>query len=261
MDEAALLALAAERGRVMAQASEGGGAMASIAAGPDQVEPLLPRGGRSVDRRIQRPRQTVVSGPAEAVERVCRAAAASGPGDEPDPGLARVPLAGRGPGRGRVRRATWPAATFQPLTSARAVHRHRRRAAGRRGPAGAAGRQVREPVRFSRGGSAGMAATCDLLIEVGSGRVLSGLAAAIAPARPGDPAGHRQHFAAGLLSRGRGRLRARRARSDMTSSSATALPGRCRWTRSSGSSPAPASPRPRTRFAASRRGDAATSSG
>ena len=41
MDEAELLALATERGRVMAQASEGGGAMASIAASPDQVEPLL----------------------------------------------------------------------------------------------------------------------------------------------------------------------------------------------------------------------------
>ena len=36
------MALATERGRVMAQASEGGGAMASIAASPDQVEPLLP---------------------------------------------------------------------------------------------------------------------------------------------------------------------------------------------------------------------------
>src|SRR5579859_3277268 len=41
MDDTCLVALATERGRVMAQASAGGGAMASIAAGPDQVEPLL----------------------------------------------------------------------------------------------------------------------------------------------------------------------------------------------------------------------------
>ncbi len=41
MDESELLDLAAARGRVMAQASEGDGAMASIAASPDQVEPLL----------------------------------------------------------------------------------------------------------------------------------------------------------------------------------------------------------------------------
>lgn len=46
MTEAELFALAAERGQVMMQASEGGGAMAGISAGPDVVEPLL--GGEPV---------------------------------------------------------------------------------------------------------------------------------------------------------------------------------------------------------------------
>ena len=41
MGEQALVDLAAERGRVMADASEGGGAMAGIAAGPEVVEALL----------------------------------------------------------------------------------------------------------------------------------------------------------------------------------------------------------------------------
>ena len=99
MDESALLALAAERGRVMAEASDGGGAMAGIAAGPDLLEPLL-AGAEVVIAGYNGPGQTVISGPAEAVERVrCAAAVAC---HLQDPRLARLPFARRGPGRGRA---------------------------------------------------------------------------------------------------------------------------------------------------------------
>src|SRR6185437_8042783 len=41
MSEQAVVDLAAERGRVMADASEGGGSMAGITAGPEEVQALL----------------------------------------------------------------------------------------------------------------------------------------------------------------------------------------------------------------------------
>src|SRR5579859_1550701 len=85
--------------------------MASIAAGPDQVESLLPgangangassangsngangangangHGAEVVIAGYNGPAQTVISGPAEAVERVCRAAAAA------DLATSRIPV-------------------------------------------------------------------------------------------------------------------------------------------------------------------------
>src|ERR1017187_2141858 len=77
MTESELFALAAARGRVMMEASEGGGAMAGIGAGPDEVEPLL-RGEPVVIAGYNGPAQTGISGPAEAVKRVREAAAANG---------------------------------------------------------------------------------------------------------------------------------------------------------------------------------------
>jgi len=186
MDEAGLLALATERGRVMAQASEGGGAMASIAAGPDQVEPLLPRangaGPQVVIAGYNGPSQTVISGPADAVEKVCRAAAAA----ELVTSRIAVSHAFHSP-------MVAPAADglarylsdsdFKPLT--------RRVLSTVTGEPLSADadlrdllvRQVREPVRFSEAAGQ-VAAAADLLIEVGPGRVLSGLAANIAPDVP-----------------------------------------------------------------------------
>ena len=206
MDEAELLALATERGRVMAQASEGGGAMASIAASPDQVEPLLlgadgtggKDGAEVVIAGYNGPAQTVISGPAEAVERVCRVAAAAdlitsripvshafhspmvAPAAE---GLARY-LAGR---------------EFKPM-----IRRVLSTVTGGALPPDAdlgelLVRQVREPVRFSAAAGQ-MAATADLLIEVGPGRVLSGLAAGIAPDVPVIPLDTDGASLAGVLS-------------------------------------------------------------
>ncbi|MGH3288254.1 MAG: SDR family NAD(P)-dependent oxidoreductase, partial [Streptosporangiaceae bacterium] len=210
LDEAELLALATERGRVMAQASEGGGAMASIAASPDQVGPLLlgadgtagnaacNDGAEVVIAGYNGPAQTVISGPAEAVERVCRVAAAAdlvtgripvshafhspmvAPAAE---GLARY-LAGR---------------EFKPMT-----RRVLSTVTGGALPADAdlgelLVRQVREPVRFSAAAGQ-LAATADLLIEVGPGRVLSGLAAGIAPDVPVIPLDTDGASLAGVLS-------------------------------------------------------------
>ncbi|HEV2255936.1 MAG TPA: SDR family NAD(P)-dependent oxidoreductase [Streptosporangiaceae bacterium] len=196
MDEAGLLALATERGRVMTQASEGGGAMASIAAGPDQVEPLLPgangangSGGHSGSEVViagyNGPAQTVISGPAEAVDRVCRAAAAA------DLVTSRIPVSHAfhspmvAPAAAGLQRYL-TGLEFKPLT--------RRVLSTVTGDALQADadlrellvRQVREPVSFSAAASQ-LAATADLLIEVGPGRVLSSLAAGIAPDVPVIP--------------------------------------------------------------------------
>ena len=197
MDEAALLALATERGRVMAEASDGGGAMAGIAVGPEQVEPLL-AGEEVVIAGYNGPTQTVVSGPAGAVERVRAAAAAAGLV------TARIPVshAFHSP-------AVAPAAAgldryladcqFQPLT--------RRVLSTVTGDTLAAAadlrellvRQVREPVRFSEALSR-MAADVELLIEAGPGRVLSGLAAGIVPHVPVVPLDTDGASVAGVLS-------------------------------------------------------------
>ena len=184
MTEAELFALAAERGRVMMHASEGGGAMAGIGADPDVVEPLL-SGEPVVIAGYNGPGQTVISGPAAAVERVREAAAATGV----KTARIRVSHAFHSP-------AVAPAAAeldrylagqrFRPL--ARCVLST---LTGDVLPADAdlrqlLVRQVREPVRFSQAVTR-MAPGVDLLIEVGPGRVLSGLAARIAPDTPVIP--------------------------------------------------------------------------
>ena len=107
MGEQTLVDLAAERGRVMADASEGGGAMAGIAAGPEVVEALLREVAGAASAAVviagyNGPRQTVISGPAARWTEVRRAAAARDLDDDPDQGLACLPLARRGAGRGRA---------------------------------------------------------------------------------------------------------------------------------------------------------------
>jgi enediyne polyketide synthase len=181
MPESALMALASARGRVMADASDGDGAMASIAAGPDQVEPLL-AGSPVVIAGYNGPDQTVISGPVQAIEHICRTALAAGLPTK------RLPVshAFHSP-------AVAPAAAglaeyladcqFQPLA--------RRVLSTVTGDELAADadltdllvRQVRQPVRFSEAVGR-MAADTDLLIEVGPGRVLTHLAARIAPDVP-----------------------------------------------------------------------------
>src|SRR5262249_29657627 len=68
LDEAGVQGLAKIRGQVMAQASHGGGGMAGIAAGPEPTRQLIENEPEVVIAGYNGPNQTVVSGPAEAVD-------------------------------------------------------------------------------------------------------------------------------------------------------------------------------------------------
>lgn len=197
MTESELLELATERGRVMMTASEGGGAMAGISASPDEVEPLLP-GEPVVIACYNSPGQTIISGPAEAVERVREAAAKNGlrtakvavshafhsPLVAPAAAKLDAYLAGQ-----RFRTLNrWVISTVT----------------GEVLPSGAdlrqlLVRQVREPVLFSQALSR-MAPGVDLFIEVGPGRILSGLAAKVVPDTPAIPLGTDKPSLSGVLS-------------------------------------------------------------
>jgi enediyne polyketide synthase len=75
MGGAQLLRLATARGQIMASASKGGGAMASLGAYPEVAERLI-RGEDVVIAGYNGPAQTVVAGPAASVDRVCARAVA-----------------------------------------------------------------------------------------------------------------------------------------------------------------------------------------
>jgi enediyne polyketide synthase len=77
MDEETVLHIAAERGKAIEQFSHGPGAMASLAASPPEIEPLL-SGKPVVVAGLNSPRQTVVSGEASAVRSLLDAASARG---------------------------------------------------------------------------------------------------------------------------------------------------------------------------------------
>ncbi|MER7729109.1 type I polyketide synthase [Streptomyces sp. NPDC096323] len=180
-DEASVLRIAAERGRIMAAASAGGGAMAGIAAAADDVEPLL-AGEPVVIAGYNGPGQTVISGPADAVRRVCAAASAR------QLGTAAINVS-----HAFHSEAVAPAAeafgtylgtqefiaptrrvistvTADEVTAATDVPE-------------LLTRQVREPVRFAEAVQT-LSTEVDLLLEVGPGKILRGLVADIAPGVP-----------------------------------------------------------------------------
>ncbi|MEY9211861.1 SDR family NAD(P)-dependent oxidoreductase [Thermobifida halotolerans] len=181
MDAERLLELAAERGRVMAEASRGGGAMAGIAAAPERVRLLLD-GTEAVVAGHNGPGQTVISGPAEAVERVCAAARSDGlaatrinvshafhsplvapAAEEMAERLARIDFAPLN----RTVASTVTGDLLAPDTDLRALLRD----------------QIVRPVRFHEA-AATAAARADLVLEVGPGRVLTGLMETIDPDTP-----------------------------------------------------------------------------
>jgi enediyne polyketide synthase len=181
MDEATLLRAAAARGRIMADASDGNGTMASIAAGPAAVEPLM-AAEPVVIAGYNSPQQTVVSGPVDAVERVCARASAQG--------LAATRI---NVSHAFHSEAVAPAATalreyldgehFGPL-----MHRMVSTVTGEPLWSGTdvpdlLTRQVLDPVRFADAVEV-MSREVDLFLEVGPGRILRGLAAESAPAIP-----------------------------------------------------------------------------
>ncbi|HEX5114867.1 MAG TPA: type I polyketide synthase [Pseudonocardiaceae bacterium] len=181
MDEAQVLKLAAVRGQVMANASSGGGAMASVAAGPSQVEDLM-QGEDVVIAGYNAPQQTVISGPSAAVDRVCAKAREAGvnatrisvshafhsPAVEPAAAAFTERLT-----EFEFDRLTRP--VVSTLTGD-VLHAAENLAELLRD-------QIPQPVRF-REAAAKVAEKSDLVIEVGPGRVLSNLFGEIAPDTP-----------------------------------------------------------------------------
>jgi enediyne polyketide synthase len=183
IDESGLLALASMRGQMMEKLGGRDGAMASVAADANAVAELL-TGEPVVIAGYNGPGQTVVSGPAAAVDRVCRLAAEAGLA------AAKVPVshAFHSPAMARVAdefgayladvkfrpltRTVFSSVTGEALEPAADLQR-------------LLIRQILEPVRFAQG-LAQMAGT-DMLVEVGPGRVLSALAATISARTPVIP--------------------------------------------------------------------------
>ncbi|QFZ20717.1 type I polyketide synthase [Saccharothrix syringae] len=181
LDAGRVLRLAVERGHVMAHASRGGGAMAGLATDPDRARELA-AGEDVVVAGYNGPAQTVLSGPAEAVDRVCAAARAAGVHatrvavshafHSPLVAPAAEAMAERlvDFDFGRLIRPVHSSVTGDVLaadTDLRELLRD----------------QITLPVRFHEA-AARAAAGADLVIEVGPGRVLTGLLADIAPGKP-----------------------------------------------------------------------------
>lgn len=176
-----LFGIATARGRIMAELDGGDGTMATIVAPADQVEPLL-RGTPVVIAGYNSPQQTVISGPAAAVEQVCATAVAGGLNAmriavshafhsdlvAPAAGQLREVLSGVefGPLSGRVHSTVTGAELADDTDLSELLSR-----------------QVRDAVRFSEAVGA-LAEEVDLLLEVGPGKVLRALATDIAPMLP-----------------------------------------------------------------------------
>ncbi|HJP77491.1 MAG TPA: type I polyketide synthase [Pseudonocardiaceae bacterium] len=181
MDEAQVLRLARIRGKVMATASAGGGAMAGLVASPSRAEELS-RGEDVVIAGYNSPTQTVISGPAQAVDRVCARARADGvtatrinvshafhsPSVEPAAAALTEHLSGFD--FARLDRPVVSTVTGDLLYAAENLTELLRD-------------QVVLPVRF-REAAAKVAERSDLVIEVGPGRVLGNLFTDIAPTVP-----------------------------------------------------------------------------
>ncbi|NUW42785.1 type I polyketide synthase [Nonomuraea rhodomycinica] len=170
-DEAAVLRVAAARGRAMSELSESGGAMASVTADPDTVAALI-GDDPVVVAGLNSPRQTVVSGPGEAVTRVVERATRQGlravrlpvshafhsPLVAPAAGVFAGTLAEESPAP--VRRHVVSTVTGAPVVGE---------------PLDLLREQITAPVRFAEA-LAAAAKDADLLIEVGPGQVLTQLA-------------------------------------------------------------------------------------
>jgi len=181
MSEDALLALAAERGRVMDEVSCGGGAMASIAAPAAEVSALL-YSEPVVIAGYNSPAQTVVSGPEQAVESVMARAQSKGltatriSVSHAFHSSAVAPAAEAfgqylaGQQFGQVQRTVVSTVTGGALPADTDVTT-------------LLTSQMLDPVRF-HDAVAALAEDCDAFIEVGPGRILRSLASEIAPAVP-----------------------------------------------------------------------------
>ncbi|WP_374225698.1 SDR family NAD(P)-dependent oxidoreductase [Nocardiopsis sp. B62] len=176
VDGSEVLDLAAARGRAMALTGRSDGAMAGLETGRPAAEALVEGEPEVVVAGYNGPEQTVVSGPADAVERVCARARDEGvtatrvrvshafhsplvaaSAEVLDRRLSETRFAPPSPGLV----STVTGGELEPDTDLRALLRD----------------QVVLPVRFHEA-VVQLARGADLLIEVGPGRVLSGLTAA-----------------------------------------------------------------------------------
>ena len=176
-----VLDLATARGEVMANASQGGGAMAGVAATPDVVRGLF-ADDPVVIAGFNGPKQTVIAGDAAAVDRVCDRARAAGlkanrinvshAFHSPLVRPASEAMTGRlaGFSFGRPDRTVVSTVTGDVLDADADLPTLLRD-------------QIQLPVRFHEA-AAKAADGADLAIEVGPGRVLAGLLADIAPDTP-----------------------------------------------------------------------------
>ncbi|MFI5565335.1 SDR family NAD(P)-dependent oxidoreductase [Amycolatopsis japonica] len=181
LTEREVLKLAKIRGKVMATASDGDGAMAAIADTPSVAEGLA-EGEEVVIAGYNAPEQTVLSGPAEAIDRVVARARAAGV----NAARINVSHAFHSP-------AVVPAAEAmtEELAAFDFARLDRPVVSTVTGGVLHAAEDLRDllrdqvvlPVRF-REAAAKVAERSDLVIEVGPGRVLTGLLDTIAPGTP-----------------------------------------------------------------------------
>ena len=191
-----VLRLAGVRGRVMAAASDGDGTMLGLEADERTAEALCV-GTDAVVAGINAPRQTVVSGPRASVDAVAEKARRAGLAATPlpvshafhSPGVAPAAAAMADELRATafavpVRRvvSTVTGAALDPGTDLPVL----------------LSEQIVAPVRFTMAADA-VAQESDLLVEVGPGRVLTGLAAQVAPTTPALAVDSDQPSLAGLL--------------------------------------------------------------
>lgn len=180
MDETQVLELARVRGRVMAELGGDDGAMAGLALDATSAAELA--GDDAVIAGYNGPEQTVVSGTNAAIERICARARVQGVSatrlavshafHSPAVAPAAAALIGtlEAIEFGRLQRPVVSTVTGDVLHGAEDL-------------AGLLRDQIVLPVRF-REAATQVAGRCGLLIEVGPGRTLTGLAGQIAPETP-----------------------------------------------------------------------------
>ncbi len=172
LSEPAVLRIAAARGKAMAAVNGPSGAMAALGVGPEDAEALI-AGAPVVIAGYNAPRLTVISGDAAAVARLVAQARARGWKAT----ALRVSHAFHSslvaPSAERLARHL-ARERFRPLSATVVSTVTGKPLASDTDLRNILGRQVTEPVRFVEALAA--ASTADLLVEVGPGAVLSGLA-------------------------------------------------------------------------------------
>ncbi|HEX8095848.1 SDR family NAD(P)-dependent oxidoreductase [Jatrophihabitans sp.] len=177
-DEATLLAMATERGRIMSDTSTTNGAMAGIMGSAELITSMM-AGEPVVIAGYNGPNQTVISGPTDAVDRICAKATAQGltamrlpvshafHSDLVAPAAEQLHSYLEQKQFSPVQRRVVSTVTGQALAADTDVP-------------DLLARQVREPVRFAEAVNE-LANGTDLLLEVGPGRILSRMATDIVP--------------------------------------------------------------------------------